>query len=190
MPLLLEDLAGDTADNLRRTADRFDAAANELAAREGGSDEVRPEVAEFARHAAGYAVAELPQAEAIWNWGKDRLLKQPAGEEADRLLRTLQIVFALQARLCVIARGVWKQAESLGCAPERLDDLDKAWRRFVQLSHRAKSDREYLTKGWQPKDPERFAEAMRRLEAGEMKFVTADEARKWFRPAPPSGEEG
>lgn len=35
---------------------------------------------------------------------------------------------------------------------------------------------EHRKHGWQPKDPERFAEAMRRLEAGEMTFLTVEQA--------------
>jgi hypothetical protein len=175
MPLLLEDLAEDTAESLRRTADRFESAANELAARENELAEVRQEVVEFAKHATDYAVAELPRAEAIWKWGMDRLLKNSSGTEAEQLPQTLQTVFAAQARLCVITRNVWKLAETLGSAPERLDELDKAWRRFVQLGHHAKMAHEHRTESWQPRDPKRYAEEMRRIETGE-KPLTAEEA--------------
>jgi hypothetical protein len=186
MPLLLEDLAGDAADALRRTADRFEAAAKELA-RPGASAE---EVTRFARHLTDYALAELPRAEAMWTWQMDRPKEQPDAE-VERRLVALQAGFAQQVRLCVIARGARQQAESLGGTPGRAEELEKAWRRFVQLERRAKSDRESRGNTWQPKDPERFAEAMRRLDAGEMTFVSAEEAREWFRPAevsPPKAE--
>lgn len=185
MPLLLEDLAHDTADALRRTAERFESAAKELAR----PDATGNEVARFARHLTDCALAELPRAEAMWKWEIDQPKEQPEAEVERRLL-SLQAVFEQQARLCVIAHGVWKQAESLGETQERGDELDKAWRRFVQLAQRAKSDLEFRTKGWQPKDPERFAEAMRQLEAGEAKFITAEEAQKWFRPTQPPTTEG
>jgi hypothetical protein len=179
MPLSLEDLAGDTADSLRRTADRFEAAANELA-RPGVTGD---EVARFARHLTDYAIAELPRAEALWKWETDQPPKGQPDEEVVRRLVALQAAFAQQGRLCTLARRAWEQAAALGASPERPDELDKAWRRFVQLAQRMKSAREHRAKGWQPKDPERFADAMRRLDAGELTFVSADEARKWFRPS-------
>jgi hypothetical protein len=178
MPLLLEDLAGDAAHALRRAADRFESAAKELA-RPGATGD---EIARLARHLTDYAVAELPRAEAMWKWQTDQPQEQP-DEEVERRLVALQAGFAQQARMCVIARGVWKQAESLGRTPERAEELEKAWRRLVQLERRAKSDRENRGKVWQPKDPERFAEAMRQLEGAAVKFVSAEEARKWFRSA-------
>ncbi|MCI0700341.1 MAG: hypothetical protein L0241_04605 [Planctomycetia bacterium] len=183
MPLLLEDLAEETAGSLRRTVERFESAAKELSARRDGqsNEEHRDEIARFARHLTDFALAELPRAEAIWKWEGDQPLKGQSDAEVERRLVALQAVFALQAQLCVIARSVWKHAESLGCTPEQHVELDKAWRRFVQLAHRMKSDREYRAKGWQPRDPERFAEAMRRLEAGEMVFITAEEALARFR---------
>jgi hypothetical protein len=177
MPLLLEDLAGDAADALRRIADRFEAAAKELARPEASGDEVT----RFARHSTDYALAELPKAEAMWKWQMDQP-KEQSDAEVERRLVALQAGFGQQARLCGIARGAWERVESLGGAPERVEQLDKAWRRFVQLERRAKSDRESRGKTWQPKYPERFAEAMRQLEAGEMTFVSAEEALKWFRP--------
>lgn len=63
MPLLLEDLAEDAAAGLGRTAERFDAAAKELARPDATGDEV----ARFARHITAYALAELPRAEAAGN---------------------------------------------------------------------------------------------------------------------------
>src|SRR5215510_11114819 len=112
MPLLLEDLAEDTADALRRTADRFETAAKELARRD--------EVVRFARHLTDYALAELPRAEAIWKWEGDQPPKGQSDAEVERRFVALQAVFEQQARLCVIARGVWKQAESLGATLEQL----------------------------------------------------------------------
>jgi hypothetical protein len=190
MPLLLEDLVEDTVANLNRTADRFEAAAKELAARQDASEELRHEVADFARRSTDYAIAALPQAEAIWKWGMDRLADRSLGAEAERLLQTLQTVFTLQARLCVIARTVWKQAEAQGTPPERLDELDRVRWRFERLAHHAKTGYEHSTKGWQPKDPERFAEAMRRLEEGKVKFLTAEEALARLRAKQGGSTEG
>jgi hypothetical protein len=183
MPLLLEDLAEDTAASLGRTADRFDAAAKELAR----PDAIGDEVARFARHITAYAIAELPRAEAIWQWEADQPLNEQT--EVERRLLALQTVFALQARLCVIARRVWKQAESLSVALERGDELHNARWRFERLAHHMKTAIEHRKHGWQPKDSERYAEETRRIAEGKMKTATADEARKWFRPTqPPAGE--
>src|SRR3954447_20065845 len=113
MPLLLEGLAEDAADVLRRTADRFEAAAKELAR----PDAVGDEVARFARHLTDYALAELPRAEAIWKWETDQPKEQPEAD-VERRLVALEAAFAQQARLCTIARSVWKQAEALGSMPE------------------------------------------------------------------------
>ena len=185
MPLFLEDLAEDTAAGLRRTADRFDAAAKELAR----PDATGAEVARLARHLTAHAVAEVPRAEALWTWEADQPVKGPSNEEIERRLSAIQNVFAQQARLCVIARGVWELAEALGVAPERQDELHQAWCRFERLAHHMKTAIEHRAYGWQPKDSERFAAAMRRLEAGEMTFLTADEAlaRLKAKPTTPSG---
>lgn len=170
MPLLLEDLAEDAAAGLGRTAERFDAAAKELARPDATGDEV----ARFARHITAYALAELPRAEALWKWEVDQ--PKAEGAEVERRQVAVQSVFARQSRLCMIARRVWKQAEERGVAPEGRDELHTAWVRFVRLEHHMKTGIEHRKHGWQPKDPERFAEAMRRLEAGEMTFLTVEQA--------------
>lgn len=179
MPLLLEDLAEDAAVSLTRTAERFDAAAKELA----HPDATGAEVARVARRLTAYALAEVPRGDAVWKWEDE-----PAGADAERRWRALRTVFALQARLCVIARRAWERAEALGVVREQADELHQAWFQFEQRAHRMRLAIDRRKNGWQPKDPERYAEAMRRLQAGEMTFLTADEAlaRLRARQAPPA----
>ena len=184
MPLLLEDLAEDTAAGLGRTADRFDAAAKELAR----PDATGAEVARFARHITAYALSELPRAEAIRHWDADQTRTEPA--EVERRWLALQSVFALQARLCAIARRVWEQAEALGVAPERRDELHQAWCRFLRLEHHMKRGIEHRKHGWQPQDPERYAREMRAIADGKVKPLKVEEALARLRAnsSPPTGE--
>lgn len=181
MPLLLEDLAEDAATALARTADRFEAAAKELSR----PDATGAEVARLARHLTAYALAELPQAEALWEWELDQ--PHAGGEEIERRKLAVQGVFALQRRLCAIARRVWERASALGESPEHADELHNAWVRFIRLEHHMKTSIDHRKNGWQPQDPERYAREMQAIAEGKMKTVTAGEARKWFRPSPPPG---
>lgn len=170
MPLLLEDLAEDAATALARTAERFDAAAKELAR----PDATGAEVARLARHLTAYALAEVPRAEVFWEWELDQ--RRAGGDEIERRLRAVQSVFARQFRLCAIARRVWEQAAALGIAPERADELHTAWVRFIRLEHHMKTTIDHRKNGWQPKDSERYAREMKQIAEGKSKTITAEEA--------------
>lgn len=186
MPLLLEDLAEDAASGLGRTAERFDAAVKELARPDATGDEV----ARFARRATAYALAELPRAEALWKWETDQPRAEPSDAPTERRLLSLRAVFATQARLCAIAQGAWKRAEALGAAPEGSDELRAARWRFERLAHHTTTTLDHRKHGGQPKDPERYEEAMRQLAARAPKFLTAEEALAHLRAKQSAPAEG
>jgi hypothetical protein len=89
-------------------------------------------------------------------------------------------VFEGGGRLCRLARDLWGRAVTLGAPPDETAELDRVQARFDWLARHARGAIDHREKGWRPADPERYAREMQ--EAREGKFVSADEARRWFRP--------
>lgn len=184
MPLLLEDLAEETSASNRRAADRLDAEARDLGGLRGGAagDELRREVAESAHQAADYAALRAAEAEGVWGSALAVLRKAPAEDKAHRILRAALGVFESGLRLVRAARALCEMPEPDGAAPERLEELDRAGRRFEELAAEAAGALEHRERGWRPADPERLALGLQLAREG--KTVKADEARTWFRKSP------
>jgi hypothetical protein len=183
MPMLLEDLAAETTGSFRRAADRLAEEARDLRASGRTPTEeaaLRPRTISAARQATGYAVSRLPEAEAVWESALAALVSDPLGPGSIHLLQSVLSVFEGGRRLCQLPRDLWARVVELGATPDPTDDLDRAQARFDRLASDARKAIDHREKGWQPADPERFARAMQ--EARDGKYVSAEEARRWFRP--------
>lgn len=184
MALLLEDLAEETSASNRRVAERLDAEVRNLNDRRPAlaPEELGPVALEGARLATDYAVSRVPQAEGLMRLALAALRKEPTGESAEGLLRTLLATFNTCQQLVRAARSLGETAELSGVAPERFDELDRAQRRLEELATEAKRALEYRVREWQSAEPERLALGLQTARAG--KTVKADEARAWFRRGP------
>ena len=203
MPMLLEDLADETCASSRRAADRLSAEVANLdelerqatqlqqqidaIERERGEttralnslEELRQRCIESARQATDFALSQVPGMEAVWRSAQAKLLKQPTGDDAVRLLETSASMFESCLRILRAARSLWSLPEPLKVTPERLDELERAIHQFERLASDAKVALEHRAGNWQPADPDRFAQGLQL--AREDKTVKAAEARGWFR---------
>ena len=172
MSMLLEDLAAETTDSLRRVADRL---ARELA---DPADAHLPAAVASARQATALAVARLAEAEAVWDATPAALQPDPLGPASVPLLRSLLGVYEGGGRLCRLARDLWARAAALGATPDPAADLGRVQARFDRMAHHARKAIDHRENGWQPADPERLARGMQ--EAREGKTVPAAELMRRF----------
>jgi hypothetical protein len=182
MPLLLEDLAEETSASNRRTAKRLNEEARHLEQLRLADDslpERRKRAVESARQATDYAIARVPEAEAVWRLVLASLRTEPTGEHAERLLRGALGALESCQSLVPPTREMWGLAAQLGATPEGIDELDRAEQRFRELVAEAKLALEHRAGAWQPEDPERLALGLRLAREG--KTVKSDEARARFR---------
>ncbi|MCI0461254.1 MAG: hypothetical protein L0Z62_30270 [Gemmataceae bacterium] len=182
MPMLLHDLAEETAASNQRASDRLDAEAWELdKLRRAASalQELRQQVVEAARQATDYVLARMPGVEGIWRWALLELRKKLTGNTADRLLRVLTSLFDSGQRRVRSPRALWRIAEQFGVTSERLDELDRVEVRCRELAGEANRALKQRARPWQPVDPERLALGLQLAREG--KTVKADEARARFR---------
>jgi hypothetical protein len=182
MSILLEDLAEETSAGNWRAADRLDAEARDLSDQrraECALGELRQQAIESARQATEYVLARLPQAEGVWKGALATLRKNPAVEDAVRLLRSLLIVFESGQRLVRTPRALWNLAQEMETKPERLEELDQAEARFAELVQEAKRAIEFRQRERHPADPARLALGLQQAREG--KTVNSEEARAWFK---------
>ena len=170
MAMLLEDLADETAATNRRVADRLDA-------------EMRDPAAALVdlRSATGYALVQAAQQDEFMRQGLAALAKDRLGPASIDLLRALLQSFQSCERLVDTARAAWAAAQVSGIDAERLDELDRAKVGLAKLIREVAGGIRHREEGWQPKDPERFAEGMRLAREG--KAISPDEARTRIRRA-------
>jgi hypothetical protein len=137
------------------------------------------DLAESARQAADYAASRLPQAERIWQSALAALVKEPTGNDAERLLRSVLAVFESDLRLAQAAHALWEVANQPETSTGPLDELARAEQRFEELAAEAKLALTHRASEWRPADPDRLTRGLQLAREG--KTVTADEARAWFR---------
>jgi hypothetical protein len=182
MPMLLEDLAQEASASNRRVADRLDAEVRDLDALRqavAALEEVRPKAVESARQATDYAVSRAAQAEAVWRSALASLRNRLTSADAERLLRNQLELFESGQRLVRGARALWAIPEQMGVTPERLEELDRAERRFEELAADARLALQHRASDWQPADPVRLAAGLQ--SAAEGKTVDVHQARARFR---------
>jgi hypothetical protein len=199
MPLLLQDLAERFSAGNQWAADRLDREARDLGRQRAAaaqttngpttttpapnepqqSEALRQKAVESARQATGYAVSQASQAEEFWRLALAGLIQEPAGGDAERLLRTLLDVFESGRQLVRKSRALWEIAEQLGAAAGQRDELAQADERLTTWTAEATAALEHRARPWQPADPARLAAGLELAREG--KTVTADEARAWFR---------
>jgi hypothetical protein len=181
MPMLLEDLAQEASASNRRVADRLDEEVRDLDALRhavAALEEIRPKAIDSARQATDYAVSRAAQAEAVWRSALASLRNRLSGADAERLLRNQLELFESGQRLVRGARALWAIPEQMGVIPERLEELDRAERRFEELAADARLALQHRANDWQPADPARLAAGLQ--SAAEGKTVDADKARARF----------
>jgi hypothetical protein len=180
--MLLEDLAEEASASNGRVADRLDEEVRDLGALRQAMavpDDLRQKALESARQATTYVISRAAEAENIWQSAVDALRKKPSAADAERLLRNQRALFESGRRLVRVARSLWSVAQQMGVAPERLDEIDEAERRFDEWSAEARLALEHRAGDWQPADPARLALGLQLAREG--KTVRADEARARFR---------
>jgi hypothetical protein len=201
--MLLEDLAKVTLASNWRVADILDAEARKLRLRAAAPtssgttttttttpapdqrllktelEALRQETVESARQATDNVIAHVSEAERYWQWAIAALSKEPTREDAQPLLRALLGVFESDERLVQASRALWEIATQLGTAPQQLDELNRAEKRFAELAAETRRALGHRDGDWQPADPDRLALGLQLAREG--KTVKADEARAWFR---------
>jgi hypothetical protein len=182
MPMLLADLAEETSAT---EAERLDAQTRFLARLRRTVEtqpELDPENIEIARLATDYVLIRLQLVEDFWKLALTTLRKKLTGADAERVLRTHLHLFESGQDFVRMVRALWALVEQRGTTPERLDDLERAERRFEKLTTEAKQALEHRARDWRPADPERLAQGLQLAREG--KTVKADEARARFRREP------
>src|SRR5262249_10575535 len=152
-----------------RTADRLDAetrALDEIRRMTAPLEDSRQRAVQSARQATEHVIARLPQAEGVRRSALEALRKTPTEDSGVRLLRHVLDVYESGQRLARSARALWKLAEQFGAIPERLDELERAERRFEELSAEARLALEHRGKDWQPADPDRLARGLQLAREG------------------------
>jgi hypothetical protein len=185
MPLLLEDLAEETSASNRRAAERLEAEARELDHLRHVPDlweELRHHLVMAAQLMTEWVISRVAEAEGVWRTALVSLRQQLPADNAVRLLRGQLEMVESTWNLARAARGLWTAAEKIGVVPERVDELDSAERRFLELAAEVKRALEHRIHEWQPADPDRLAQGLQLAHEG--KTVKADEARVWFRREP------
>jgi hypothetical protein len=178
MPMLA-DLAEEMS---ARDADQLDAATRLLGRIQRAVEtqqELGLDTVETARFVTGYALTRLNLVEYLWESALSALRKKLTGAEAERVIRTHLHMFESGQQLVRVIRPLWTLVEKRGGAPEQLDDLDRAERRFEELAAEAQAALEHRTRPWQSTDPVSLAQGLQLAREG--KTMKADEARAWFR---------
>jgi hypothetical protein len=187
MPTLLPELAEALAESNRRAAAWIDAevaAAERIRARAGRVSELEAELATVRRRTARTARAETLALTAradeltdLWETTIASLRRLAADEQLLVLTGVVRVVDAGTIYVAA-ARELWALVERLG-GPHGGDvELSQFADRLAKIRREAVGAIESRVRPWQPKDPERFAEAMRADR--ERKTLTPDEVRAYF----------
>jgi hypothetical protein len=188
MPTLLPELAEALAESNRRAAAWIDAevaAAERIRARAGRVNELEAELATVRRRTASTARAETlaltARAEELADLWETAIVSLRRLSADEQLLILTGVVRVVDAGTVYVAatRELWALVERLGGPREGDAELSQFTERLARIRREAVGAIEARVRPWQPKDPERFAEAMRTDR--ERKTLTPDEVRAYFR---------
>jgi predicted transcriptional regulator len=182
MPLLLQELVEESSKSNRWAAERLDAEAkqfDELPQTEAALQKLNHAAVAFITVAIDFAIARAEQADGFWKSGLALLRKEPTDDSAVSFFQTLLSSF--ESCLSVI-HAVHRERPKLAAAlrtepelPKRLEELDRAERRLLELASDAKNALQHQIAARQPSDPDRLAKGLQLAREG--KVVSADEAR-------------
>jgi hypothetical protein len=122
---------------------------------------------------------ELQLAESDWRSALTALGRDPFGEVAENLLRTMLQVFEAGQRLVRSSRDLWQIAGSLGAEVGSQPGLDLAEKRYSALAAEASKAIAHRSAERLPADPNRLEEGLKAARSGQT--VSTDQAKQWFR---------
>jgi hypothetical protein len=182
MPFLLQELVEESSKSSRWAAERLDAEVRQfdnLAQTEAALEKLRQPIEEFLRVSTDYVLVRMPQIESHWASGLAHLRTQPSDSSGVSTLQTFLTAFESSLSLVLTVRRARPRiAAVLGTDsdwPEKLDALDRAEKRLLELAADAKKALQHRIEERQPSDPDRLAMGLKLAREG--KVLSAGEAR-------------